>query len=116
VVNERAAEAVAAIVEQFKRLTTELVSDEELLKAKDMFSGRLLLGLESSDEVGEFYGGQEIQREPLETPEEVIKKIRAVTPKEIREAAKKVFQNDRLNLALIGPWKEDAEFVKVLRF
>ncbi len=116
VVNERAAEAVAAIVEQFKRLTTELVSDEELLKAKDMFSGRLLLGLESSDEVGEFYGGQEIQREPLETPEEVIKKIRAVTPKEIREAAKKVFQNDRLNLALIGPWKEDAEFVKVLQF
>ena len=116
VVNERAEEAVKAIVEQFARLKTELISEEELNKAKDMFAGRLLLSLESSDEVSEFYGGQEIQREPLEAPEEVIKKIRAVTAKEIQKAANMIFTNERLNLALIGPWKSDAGFLKVLKF
>jgi predicted Zn-dependent peptidase len=116
VVNERAEEAVAAIVAEFERLKVELVSEAELSKAKEMFAGRLLLGLESSDEIAEFYGGQEILREPIESPEEVIAKIRAVTPAEIRAVARKIFTNERLNCAAIGPWKDDKGFRKVLHF
>ena len=116
VVNERAPEAIHAIVEQFARLKNELVSEVELKKAKDMFAGKLLLGLESSSEIGEFYGGQEIQHEALESPEEVIKKIRAVTSKDIQNAAKRIFTNERLNFSAIGPWKDEQEFIKVLKF
>lgn len=114
VVNDRAEEAVAAIVREFARMRDELVSESELSKAKEMFAGRLLLGLESSDEIAEFYGGQNILHRELKSPEEVIAKIRTVTATEIRTAARRVFTDDRLNCALIGPWKKADGFRKVL--
>ena len=37
------------------------------------------LGLESSDSVANFYGGQEVLREKIKTPEDIVKEIKAVT-------------------------------------
>ncbi len=116
VVNERAGEAVAAIVNEFKRLKDELVSEEELNKTKDMLAGRLILGLESSDELTEYYGFQEILRKKLATPDEVIAKMRKVTVKDIQKVAQEIFVTKHLNLALIGPWKDKKVFEKLLKF
>ena len=116
VVNERAKEAVTAILAEFRKLGDELVSDEELKKAKDMLAGRLVLGLESSDELSEFYGFQEVLKRKLATPEEVMKKMHAVTAKDIKKVAKVIFIAKHLNLALIGPWKDEKEFETLLKF
>lgn len=114
VVNERAEEAVAAIIAEFKRLTEEPVSREELKKTKDMLAGRLLLGLESSDEWTEFYGFQEVLKRKLSTPEEVIAKMEKVTAKDVQKIAREIFVTKRMNLALIGPWKEEERFLRLL--
>ncbi len=116
VVNERAKEAVTAILAEFRTLRDELVSTEELKKAKDMFAGRLVLGLESSDELSEFYGFQEILKRKLATPEDIMKKISAVTAKDIKKVAQQIFIEKHINLALIGPWKDSAEFLPLLKF
>ena len=115
VVNERAGEAVTAILNEFKHLTTTLVEESELKKVKDMLAGRLVLGLESSDSIAEFYGFQEILRKKLLTPAELIKRMRAVTAQDIQRVAKKIFVQKHLNLALIGPWKDGEVFQKLLR-
>jgi predicted Zn-dependent peptidase len=116
VVNERAKEAVSAIVAEFKKLSETPVSGEELKKTKDMIAGRLVLGLESSDELAEFYGFEEVLKRKLSTPEEIIKHIEKVTAKEVQAVAKKIFIEQHLNLALIGPWKDEAEFLPLLKF
>ncbi len=115
VVNERAAEAVSAILAEFKRLKTDLVPEIELKKTKDMIAGRLVLGLESSDELSEFYGIQYILRKKTVTPKEIIGKINAITAKDLQKVAREIFVTEKLNLAMIGPWKNKEKFLKLLK-
>ncbi len=115
VVNARAAEAVTAILAEFKRLKTDLVPSVELKKAKDMMAGRLFLGLESSDEIAEFYGAQRVLKKTLKTPEEVLARIEKVTAQDIRRVARDIFVTEHLNCALIGPWKDEQVFQSILR-
>lgn len=115
VVNERAEEAVRAILEEFVLLKNVLVPTDELKKVKDMLAGRLVLGLETSDELSEFYGFQEILRKELRTPEELIKSMRRVTALDIKRVAKKIFVTEHLNLAVVGPRKEEGRFRSILR-
>lgn len=115
VVNDRAPEAVSAILAEFKRLKTDLVPALELQKAKDMIAGRLMLGLESSDEIAEFFGFQEVLRKKLSTPEDIVKRMNSVTAKDIQRVAREVFVTEHLNLALIGPWGDDSTFTPLLK-
>ena len=115
VVNERAGEAVSAILQEFRRLKTDLVPEVELKKAKDMLAGRLVLGLESSDELSEFYGFQEILRKKIATPEEIIKKVNLITAKEIQKVAREIFVTNHLNLAMVGPLKDEGKFLGLLK-
>ena len=51
----------------------------------------------------------------IETPEEIFKKIDAVTPSAIQKAARDLFQNKNLTLAVIGPYKSEIQFKKILK-
>lgn len=113
--NSRINEVIPVLLKEFAKLREELVPDEELQKVKDMIAGRLVLGLESSDEMGQFYGFQQILKGEMLTPEEVIKKMNAVSAKDIRALAKKIFVPQHLNLAMIGPWKDAPRFEKLLQ-
>ncbi len=115
VVNNRAEEAVEAMLAEFKRLKTDAVPAVELKKVKDMMAGRLMLGLESSDEIAEFFGFQEVLRRQLSTPEDLLLRLNKVTSKDIMRVAKAIFRTEKLNLALIGPWKDDKRFLKILK-
>lgn len=107
-------EVIGVILEEFKRLTVEPVSAEELQKAKDHMVGNLILGLETSDGLAGFHGEQEILSGETESPKKVMENIRKVTSEEIMAVAKHIFKNDRLNLAIIGPYKTGAPFKKIL--
>ena len=48
--------------------------------------------------------------------QEKAEEIRKVTAGEIQNLAKDIFKNEKLNLALIGPFKEKASFLKILEF
>jgi predicted Zn-dependent peptidase len=99
--------AIRAALGEFTRLKNEKVSDKDLKKAKEHFIGDLFLSLEGSDEIAGFYAGQELLGAAgLKTPEEVAKKINAVTAAEIQAVAKDVFKDKNLNLAVIGPFKK----------
>ena len=74
------------------------------------------LSLESSDDIANFYGGQELLKKEMKNAEEKAKELRKVTAKEIQKLAREIFQDQKLNLALIGPFKDKAEFTKILKF
>lgn len=106
---------IEAILKEFKRLKKEKVSDNELQKAKDYIKGKMILGLESSDAKASYYGAQELMTDKIITPEEVIAKIEAVTAEDIINIANEYFVNEKLNLAILGPFKNKNDFKAILK-
>lgn len=98
--------AITIILEEYKRLTTELIGSAELKRAKDLFIGRVLLQMEGTDDVATWYGRQAVLRNKIITPAEFIKAIKKITANELKKTAQKIFVNEKLNLALIGDVKE----------
>jgi predicted Zn-dependent peptidase len=105
---------IKAILEECHRIRDELVPDAELQRTKDHMIGGLILGLETSDSLASFYGSQEILTKKLLPPEKIIDTIKAVSAAEIRAVARAIFLNKSLNLAVIGPYQNDAMFKQIL--
>lgn len=114
--NKRIEEVIKAVLEECKKLKNERVSEEELNKVKECLIGNMKLSLESSDDIANFYGGQELLKRELKNAEEKADEIRKVTAEQVESMAYDIFQNKNLNLALIGPFKEKAKFLKLLKF
>jgi predicted Zn-dependent peptidase len=72
---EKTHKAVEIILLEYSRLKTELVSKIELKRAKDMLQGRLLLQMESTDNLANWYARQAILRDKIMTPADFMKKI-----------------------------------------
>ncbi|MCL4390044.1 hypothetical protein M1345_01480 [Patescibacteria group bacterium] len=51
----------------------------------------------------------------IETPEEILEKVNKVTAADIQRVARDIFQNKNLNLAIIGPFKNEGEFDKIIK-
>jgi predicted Zn-dependent peptidase len=114
--NNRVSEVLGEILKECKLLTTELVTDAELAKVKEYLAGNQKLELESSDAWASYYGGQEVMKLKIKSPEQAEEEIRKVTAKQVRDIAKEIFINKHLNLALIGPFEDSKAFEKELHF
>jgi predicted Zn-dependent peptidase len=107
-------EVVRAILEECVALRDIVVSEKELQKSKDHMIGGLVLGLETSDDLASFYGGQEVLTGGILSPMMLTDKIKRVTAQDIQKVAKMIFKNARLNLAVVGPYKNEVPFKKLL--
>ncbi|MFA6077227.1 MAG: pitrilysin family protein [Candidatus Paceibacterota bacterium] len=114
--NKRIDEVLLAILLECRKLKEFKVSEEELNKVKEYLVGTMKLSLELTDDMANFYGGQELLKREILEAEEKAAKIRKVTAKQIQDLARDIFKDNKLNLALIGPFKEKDKFLKLLRF
>ena len=57
------------------------------------------LSLESTDDIANFHGGQELLKHGKFSEPGKAKEIRKVTAKQIKNLAKEIFKNNKLNLA-----------------
>jgi predicted Zn-dependent peptidase len=103
-----------AALKEFDRIAKEPVGVQELKRAKEHLIGNLFMALEGSDELASFYAAQEIFGLKLATPQEVARSINAVTADQIRGVMGQIVRNDRLNLAVIGPFKKRS-FLDILK-
>lgn len=79
----------------------------ELARAKDYLRGKTLLGLESSNNIAQFFGLRKLLREEIVTVEEVLQKFDAVTIEDLDRIAKAIIREDELRLAIIGDFKNE---------
>jgi predicted Zn-dependent peptidase len=112
--HERSIEVVERIVGHLDKIKKSGVTAEELKRAKDNIKGHLAISLESTDEVASFLGTQEIMLGKIKKPEELIKKVDAVTREDIARVAKAIFRRDKLYLSMIGPKLEKGHYEKIL--
>ncbi|KKT26392.1 MAG: Peptidase M16 domain protein [Parcubacteria group bacterium GW2011_GWA2_43_9b] len=114
VANNKVAEAIAAILVEYRKICEQKINAAEINKAKEWLQGSLRLGLETSDEMASWIGVQELLRKEILTPEQIFSKIKAVSAQDLQRVARDIFQPAKLNLALIGPFKEKERFEKLL--
>ena len=105
---------VQTILKELKKIQKEKVSAAELKKAKAYLTGNLALHLETSDEIAENAATSLINTGKVRTLEERIKAINAVTADDIQRVARDIFRTDKLNLAVIGPHKDDGKLIDSL--
>ena len=108
-------EAIKVTLAEFNNLATKPVSLKELKKAKESLKGGLILALEDSQLVASRYASQFLLEKKIRTPKESAALIDEVTPADIKRVAKDIFKSEKLNLAIIGPYKSEVCFKKLLR-
>lgn len=106
---------IEAILFECRRLANELVPAAELQRTKDHMTGGMILGLETSDSLASWYGGQEILTGKFLPPAKIIDRIKKTTAEEVRAVAQDIFKNKGLNLAVIGPYQNEEMFRKILK-
>jgi len=106
---------IQTIIKEYGKMAKQKISQEELKKPKIILKGRMVLGLESSDEKAAHFGIQELLMNKTLTIEETFAKIDKVTSIDLQRVAKEMFKEENLNLALIGPLKGEEQFKKLLK-
>lgn len=114
--NNRTKEVIIEIIKECNLLKNIKVSESELNKVKSLIIGNMKMSLESTDDIANFYGGQELIKKEVKTLEDKIKEVRKVTPSDIQKMAKEIFKTKNLNLAVIGPFQNDKIFDDILKF
>lgn len=124
-------EAIKIILNEYQKLTTNFVSEDELKRVKQCIIGRTALQFEASDNIANWYAQQAITlkqqkvarsslikgiEHKILSPDDYYEKINKVTAEEIMKVAREIFVNNKLNLAIIGPFKNGREFKDILKF
>jgi predicted Zn-dependent peptidase len=113
--NKKVEKVISAITRAYKKLFQRKIYAPELKKAKENLKGKIALSLESSDAQASFYAGQELLENKILTQKEIFKEIDKVSANDILKVAKDIFRPEKLNLALIGPFKDKEKFNKLLK-
>ncbi len=112
---ENVQSCIDVIAEQFARVRNETIGEDEFRLAKEHIKGNLTLSLESTSSRMIRLGRNEFALERNVTPEEIERRIDAVTRAEVRELASELLADENLGLCIIGPvdeksiaWNSDA--------
>lgn len=100
---ERVQEAVMVICKELVRITETLVTKEELERAKEYYKGKMVLGLEDSSSLAEWFAKQELLTKSVATPDERLADTMNVTREDIRAVARDIFRKARTSVSVNGP-------------
>jgi len=92
-----------AIFEEIKRLQTDLVGEEELKKVKRQKAAEHVFGQQTVQEQANALAFSFISTGDPLFDDQYVAGIQAVTPEQVREAARKYFLPERLNTVVIDP-------------
>jgi predicted Zn-dependent peptidase len=114
--NKKCLEAIKLIIDEYKKTKREKASAEEIQRAKDYLKGQTVISMESSSSVANFVAEQELKSGIILTLEEKFAKIDSITGEDIQRVAQDIFVDNKLNLAIIGPFKNKKIFENILKF
>ncbi len=111
---KRINDAITVVRDEYKKVMKDgEITEEELVKAKEYTKGHFVLDLEDTRSVAIFYGSDWTLEKKLENPDKITDRIDAVKLADIQRVAKK-YLAEPLNLAIIGDFKEEEPFKKLI--
>lgn len=112
--NKRVLVAIKSIMHELALMRDKQVTKEELDRAKEFMIGRIKLSLEDSEQIARLLVSQQVLENTIQTPEEIITGIKAVTVNQIQKLMQEIFQAKNINLSLVGPNLEESRLQKIL--
>ncbi|MBU1953909.1 insulinase family protein [Patescibacteria group bacterium] len=113
---DRVDDAVKAILAEYGKIVSKPVAQAELKKSKEFLKGKLVLRLEDSEEYAHLLGKYQVLYNKTVTPEQIYKEIDKVTVADVSRVATDLFKEDKLYMAVIGPYESEERFAKLLKF
>jgi len=110
---ENVREALELIVKEIRGIQQQGVSPVELQRVKDQLKGNLLLSLESVSTRMSRLGKSQLYLGKITPPEEIVRRIMAVTNDDIMELTRNLLKPENFSLASVGPWKDENIFREV---
>ena len=105
---------VQTILKEYSKIRQRKISEKELNKAKNFLKGKAVMSMEASDEVAMFFVEQEVTKKKIVTLKDKLKLIDQVTTGDVLKVAQDIFQEAKLNLAIIGPHRDGQKIKKLL--
>ncbi|TME27664.1 MAG: insulinase family protein, partial [Chloroflexi bacterium] len=106
-------EALRATIEELLKMG-DRVPEKELTKAKEFIKGRLQLRMEDTRAVASWLGGQELLRREILTVDEVLQIVDDVSAESLQRVARELWRPEAFRLAVVGPFRSETRFQKLL--
>jgi len=101
--NHKVLDCLGVIFHELSKTKKSLVAKDEFKRAKEFYLGQLSLALEDTMEYMLWMGESVACLDKIYSLEQVIKEVNKVSLEDIKVVAGQIFQNEIINLALIGP-------------
>ncbi len=108
-------QAIKIILSELKKIKNSGVTAAELKDAKQYLAGKLTLDIEDSENVAAWYSRQALLTKKILTPAARLEKIKKMNISGLNRVARKIFKTAKLNLALIGPFRDKSQFKKLFK-
>jgi len=105
--NRKVFSALSTILKEAKRIAQYPVSKNEFIRAKEYYTGQLLMSLEDTLDHMLWMGEQESALRRIKSAEDILSEIHKVTIEDLLRVARDIFKNNNLSLALIGPQSQE---------
>lgn len=114
---EKIDESIKVTLEEFERMANgETITDKEVKRAKEYVVGKMALDLEDSSTMANVVVRRLLLEDKVESLDEILTKVKAVTVEEVRAVARRVVDFGKLNLAVVGPYKDQAAFDSLINY
>ena len=101
--NNKAPEAIEAIIEELVKIANHKVGPVELNKAKQQLSGSLQMAMENNMVAADRGATQLLLTGKVKSVEQTLAEIEKVTSEKVQEVAQEILSLDRLRLGIISP-------------
>ena len=101
--NHKVGQAVEVILSELSRIKDKLVTEGEFKRAKEFYLGQLMLALEDTMDHMFWIGESVASLNKTHSLEDIIKEVRCLGRQDVRDVAARIFQQNNLRMALIGP-------------
>ena len=106
--------ALEVIFKELNRIKSEPIQKEELERAKEFYKGQLFFTMEDTMSHMLWLGEKIISKEEELDVSRIIERVESVSQDDIARVAGSIFQNEKMNLAVIGPVKNGKGIGEVL--
>jgi predicted Zn-dependent peptidase len=113
--NQKVPETVSLILKELKKCKESLITIDEFRRAKEFYVGQLSLALEDTLDHMLWIGEYTATLDKTYSLEDIIKEVNKVSREDVKEVARLLFKENKLNLALIGPLKNSNQIYKQLK-
>lgn len=107
--------AIGAVIDEYKKIASEDITEKELQKTKEFTKGKMILRLEDSEEYAHLLGKYQVLYGFTREPAEIQAGIDAVTIEDVRRVAEDMFKLEKMYLGVIGPYNDAERFEKLMR-